>query len=124
MLKIFRPDENPETSDTPTSIETGSPDSVESGRNSGQPIIYSFADWVDRLRSGPRSLVDRARSIHANVCCPQCRHASVLPLMLNDGRTDAAGQVVPGTASLVGFHCEDCDHEWPATRSNTAKIRV
>lgn len=127
MLKIFRPDEEPETHDAPTSPNGGSARPVPvrpvaSSRAEVKAEVYSFAEWVDRLRGDSDDLADRARSIHANCRCPRCNHAGVLPLMLNDGHVDGAGQIVPGTASLVGFRCEDCRHEWATLP--TAKERI
>ncbi len=80
-----------------------------------EPGIYSFAAWVEKLRrpdTNPAML--RARSLHANQACPDCRRVGVLPLMLNDGRLDGSGRMVPGSATLVGFRCEQCSSEWPA----------
>lgn len=83
--------------------------------DSDEPEIYSFVEWVERLRSPAlSSSALRARRLHSNQNCPDCRRADVLPLMLNDGRLDGAGRLVPGSATLVGFRCEQCCHEWPA----------
>lgn len=79
-----------------------------------EPEIYSFAEWVDKLRapeSNPAAL--RAQRLNSNQTCPDCTRAGVLPLMLNDGRMDGSGRLVPGSATLVGFRCESCSHEWP-----------
>ncbi|MGZ0172013.1 MAG: hypothetical protein ACKVHE_20910 [Planctomycetales bacterium] len=79
-----------------------------------EPEIYSFAEWVDNLRmpdANPAAL--RAQRLNTNQTCPDCNRAGVLPLMLNDGRMDGSGRLVPGSATLVGFRCETCSHEWP-----------
>jgi hypothetical protein len=81
---------------------------------SSEPEIYSFAEWVDKLRrpdANPAAL--RAHRLNANQTCPDCSRAGVYPLMLNDGRMDGSGRLVPGSATLVGFRCETCSHEWP-----------
>lgn len=88
---------------------------IASSGDSGEPEIYSFVEWVERLRSPAlNSSALRARRLHVNQSCPECHRASVLPLMLNDGRLDGAGRLVPGSATLVGFRCEQCCSEWPA----------
>ncbi|MEX0724962.1 MAG: hypothetical protein WEB58_02410 [Planctomycetaceae bacterium] len=56
----------------------------------------------------------RARVLHTNRVCPYCRHAAVEPIELNDGILNRQRKPIPGTATLVGFHCQDCDAEWPA----------
>lgn len=79
-----------------------------------EPQIYSFAEWVDKLRSPEsNSSVLRAQRLHSNQTCPDCTRVGVLPLMLNDGRMDGSGRLVPGSATLVGFRCDSCSHEWP-----------
>lgn len=58
--------------------------------------------------------VERARLIHENGVCPRCERQDVEPLELDDARVSAGSRLpVPGTATLVGFHCNDCGAEWP-----------
>ncbi len=59
---------------------------------------------------------ERARDIYHNRVCPACRRAAAVPLCLRDGVCDPNGRVNPFTATLVGFRCLQCDHEWPASR--------
>ena len=56
----------------------------------------------------------RAQKIRDNRQCIDCGHPIVEPLELNDGCQNRNGMVIPGTATLVGFHCASCDAEWPA----------
>lgn len=58
--------------------------------------------------------VERARVLFSNRCCPHCHHPVVEPIELDDALINRAGQPIPGTATLVGFHCEACDAEWAA----------
>jgi len=106
-LKVYCPDAEPAISEaTPT-------DQAEARTDSNEPEIYSFAEWVDKLRqpdANPAAL--RAQRLNSNQTCPDCCRAGVLPLMLNDGRMDGSGRLVPGSATLVGFRCETCSHEW------------
>jgi hypothetical protein len=56
----------------------------------------------------------RARMIHANSQCSRCSGQDVEPLELDDAVASFRnGQPVPGTATIIGFHCNDCGYEWP-----------
>jgi hypothetical protein len=107
-LKVYWPENESAVAEAlPTEV-------AESRDTSNEPEIYSFAEWVEKLRqpdSQPSAL--RAQRLNANQTCPDCSRAGVLPLMLNDGRMDGSGHLVPGSATLVGFRCETCTHEWP-----------
>ncbi|MEM9704351.1 MAG: hypothetical protein AAF907_18060, partial [Planctomycetota bacterium] len=59
------------------------------------------------------SPLTRAKVLHANRVCPACGAGGVEPVLLNDGVRDASGQPVPGSGTLVGFHCSRCQREWP-----------
>lgn len=65
----------------------------------------------------PRGLADgplsRAKALHANRTCTACGAGGVEPVLLSDGVRDGSGQQVPGSGTLVGFHCGRCEHEWP-----------
>ncbi len=106
-LKVYWPDSEPATTATES-------DPADIRTSSNEPEIYSFAEWVDKLRSpGWNPSVLRAKRLSSNQNCPDCSRASVMPLMLNDGRMDGSGRLVPGSATLVGFRCDSCSHEWP-----------
>ncbi|MFN5078617.1 MAG: hypothetical protein ACK5MO_23755 [Planctomyces sp.] len=56
----------------------------------------------------------RARMIHANSQCCDCGGHDVEPMELDDaGVSFRNGAAVPGTATIIGFHCNDCGGEWP-----------
>jgi hypothetical protein len=76
------------------------------------PDVLSLARFVDR-QAASRSPLSRAKALHANRCCRFCGSSQVDPVTLNDGLRDGSGQYVPGSATLVGFHCEHCRSEWP-----------
>ena len=108
-LKVYWPDSEPATA------EASPVDDAETGDVSSEPEIYSFAEWIEKLRRpDPNPATLRAQRLSVNRSCPDCSRAGVLPLMLNDGRLDGSGRLVPGSATLVGFRCEQCSHEWPA----------
>jgi predicted RNA-binding Zn-ribbon protein involved in translation (DUF1610 family) len=57
---------------------------------------------------------DRARLIHQNSTCPDCGHHDIEPLELADSVISPRNRMpVPGTATIVGFHCNECGTEWP-----------
>ena len=58
----------------------------------------------------------RARVRFANRCCPGCHRATVAPVELSDCEFDRNGREIPGTATIVAFRCERCEHQWPASR--------
>lgn len=66
--------------------------------------------------------VDRARLIRDNNCCPECARHDVEPLELQDAVLSSRSRLpIPGTSTIVGFHCNDCGTEWPVyelTRRN------
>ncbi|MFH5804745.1 hypothetical protein, partial [Alienimonas sp. DA493] len=62
---------------------------------------------------GVDSPLTRAKALHANRTCKSCGAGGVEPVLLSDGVRDASGQLVPGSGTLVGFHCCRCQKEWP-----------
>ncbi|MCG6155549.1 hypothetical protein [Rubinisphaera margarita] len=82
-----------------------------------EPMTIPFP----RLRFGRTSSDDgaqtlalnRARLMHHNRFCPCCNSVAVEPLELNDPSLNASGMPIPGTATVVAFHCNGCYHEWP-----------
>lgn len=61
-------------------------------------------------------VLQRSQTIAQNRRCPNCRSNSVNTIELNNGVKDCWRYTVPGTASLVGFHCDQCATEWPVDR--------
>lgn len=58
--------------------------------------------------------IDRARILHENAACPECKKTNVAPIELQDAVISPKNRLpVPGTATIVGFHCNDCETEWP-----------
>ena len=58
--------------------------------------------------------VDRARVIHENSSCPECSKTDVSPVELQDATISPKSRLpIPGTATIVGFHCNACGTEWP-----------
>ncbi|HEX6984855.1 MAG TPA: hypothetical protein VF170_05735 [Planctomycetaceae bacterium] len=80
-----------------------------------RPDVIPFAAFASagRNRLAAREPLSRAKALHENRRCRTCGHGSVDPVTLNDGLRDGSGQYIPGTATLVGFHCRRCHAEWP-----------
>jgi hypothetical protein len=86
----------------------------------GHPVVLQYPVVARRLASfefddhaAPRqSPVARARLEHHNRCCRNCRRATVEPIELEDALLDRRGLTIPGTATVVGFYCRSCGHEW------------
>ncbi|MBL8811763.1 MAG: hypothetical protein JNM43_16465 [Planctomycetaceae bacterium] len=58
--------------------------------------------------------VDRAKLIHRNSECPECHKHDIEPLELDDAMVSSRSRLpIPGTATIIGFHCNDCGTEWP-----------
>lgn len=79
-----------------------------------KPGVLSYEDHADHWRRFRNEPVARAAALRRNDCCPRCRRPMVEPLELNDGICGRNNRPIPGTATLVGFHCQNCDWEWPA----------
>jgi hypothetical protein len=58
--------------------------------------------------------VERARILFANRQCPKCQYPVVRPVELDDATIGRSGLPIPGTATLIGFECADCEKTWPA----------
>lgn len=66
--------------------------------------------------------VDRARIIHDNSVCPECTSLNIEPLELADAVISPRSRMpIPGTATIVGFHCNSCATEWPVYELTTRR---
>lgn len=108
-LKLYWPDQD--SSESSVSSPSSSEDSPS------DEMIIPF-----RLNSFPNTadpslalidVVTRAQTLRENRECRQCGHPVVEPVELNDADVNRNGLPIPGTATLVGFHCARCDREWP-----------
>jgi len=100
QLKLYRPDDL----DAETHLEVDAP----------PPTVLRFRRMPSQ--EGPGGLMDvllRARVIHQNKHCPRCEHPVVEPVVLNDAILNRGRLPIPGTGTLVGFHCHGCQTEWP-----------
>jgi hypothetical protein len=79
------------------------------------PVIYNYQSYAGRIGNSLLSEPTlRARALRTNDTCPHCRRSLVEPLELDDGMRTRNNLPIPGTATLVGFHCLNCHREWPA----------
>jgi hypothetical protein len=82
------------------------------------PCVLSFPAIADRMRS--QSIVDRARLEHRNQRCRHCGRVTVETIELDDALLDRRGMPIPGTATVVGFFCNACRHDWPVNHLRLA----
>jgi len=88
-------------------------DSVPS-EDSADVISFATARRALVLSGRFTPTLQRARLIHANSECTGCGGHDVEPVELDDATLSwRNGDVVPGTATIIGFHCNDCGSEWP-----------
>ncbi len=109
-LKLYWPDER-------ESSEAAQSATIEADGNHSAMVLPFRPMNSLSARVKRATLVDpleRARAIHSNNVCPHCRHPIVTPIELQDGILNRNRLPIPGTATLVGFRCHDCDAEWPA----------
>lgn len=107
-LKLFSPDDNaPHTddhSDHSPVLSIGEPDIL--------PFQSHRRTTVLSGRFMPA--VERARILHENTECPECGKSTIQPLELNDAIISPRSRLpIPGTATIIGFRCEECSCEWP-----------
>lgn len=111
-LKLYRPEES--TGDVEIEIEESFPAtiSIESiPRTTVRNRVFSGGVSAD--------LISRAKAMYANQSCPHCQHATVEPIELGDAIISPRHhRPIPGTATLVGFHCHSCGNEWPVYYSS------
>jgi hypothetical protein len=80
-----------------------------------EPVILSLKSYRQLVDDGKMNhVVERARTIRRNGRCPHCNHPVVEPIELDDAILNRNRMPIPGTATLVGFHCHGCEREWPS----------
>lgn len=77
-----------------------------------EPAVVAFP--LARKERPKTPMLRRAKAIAENQTCCICGTAKVTPLELADAELDKKNRRIPGTATVVGFHCQKCHHEWPA----------
>lgn len=90
----------------------------------GSPVILQHPVVARRLASfeleecacDRQTPLARARLEHQNRCCPNCRRVTVHPVELDDGLLNRWGMTIPASATVVGFWCRSCGHEWTPQR--------
>ena len=92
------------------------PEEIDSAENvKDEPRILPFPQEhrFAEMKSQPMNVVTRARLLYANRKCRECGYPVVEPIELQDSVTNLSGLSIPGTATLIGFHCCGCQREWP-----------
>lgn len=114
-LRLFNPDVAVELVDA-VSLSSHSADSVGAALADEQSDVIPFETARRALVLSGRftPTLRRARMIHANSQCGDCGGHDVEPMELDDAVVSFRnGAAVPGTATIIGFHCNDCGGEWP-----------
>ena len=91
------------------------PDEISLQQNEiDEPRILPFPGTRSHVHSQPLAMdvVTRARLLFSNRACVECGYPVVEPVELPDSTMNLSGLAIPGTATLVGFRCCGCDHEW------------
>jgi hypothetical protein len=81
-----------------------------------RPGILPFPSLRREIKLGSAPAMDvvtRARVLFSNRTCQECRYPVVEPIELADSTMNRSGLAIPGTATLIGFRCCGCQHEWP-----------
>jgi len=82
------------------------------------PAVIPFTPRLkERHHAGSYAAARRARLWNSNQTCPCCRRVTVEPVELEDGLLNAKADAIPGTATIVGFNCSSCGHEWATIRT-------
>lgn len=75
--------------------------------------VLTFQKPERHVRStSTMELLARTRTLHQNRRCRQCDRPAVVPLHRDDAVLNRSRLPIPGTATLVGFRCDHCSHEW------------
>lgn len=115
-LRLFTP-----TDDAVTEIDDDSPIPAIESPEDIIPFERARRSVIFSGRFMPA--VDRARLLHQNGTCPECSHQDIEPLELADSMISPRNRLpVPGTATIVGFHCNDCGTEWPVYEMSWRKV--
>ena len=88
------------------------------------PHILAFTPR-NRIAGGHHrtDLVTRARLERRNRSCPRCGRVTVETVEQEDALLNRNCIPIPGTASIAGFFCNACHHEWPAQLPELAICR-
>lgn len=68
----------------------------------------------NRLTGSYMEIVQRSRLLHAHRRCQKCGRPTVRPVVREDSQVGTNRLPVPGTGTVVGFHCDYCRKEWSA----------
>ncbi len=96
-----------------------------------EPYILSFQEHAAEIRRSRFRLIGhkttqpaptwrtllamRTKVQHHNQCCPECRRVTVEPVEMFDGSLSRNGALIQNSTTLIGFSCNACGHEWPAS---------
>ena len=104
-LSVFWPDETNTVEAISAALCLAEPD---------EPAILPFRSHRPGANPVPQSMdvITRARVLFNNRKCHDCGYPVVEPIEHPDALRNRAGLSIPGTATLIGFHCCGCQNEW------------
>lgn len=114
-LKIYAPDDFELAEETEYSAEFENTAATydEAGRDDAEPEILSLHSIVDRFRNlSVMEVLARTRVMYQNKRCRCCHRPTVEPVEQDDALLNRNRMPIPGSATLVGFHCQYCRHQW------------
>lgn len=94
------------------------PEALEGGECAAEapitlPFVPAQGRFANRIADRMPAPIRRASALYANRRCPSCTHPVIEPIELDDAIYNRSRLPIPGTATLVGFHCCRCHTEWP-----------
>jgi len=106
-LKLFWPEDVDNSASEPAILSF-------SHHVGSRTIRIDTAIHIDREIGARQNVLTRTRAIRDNQCCPECDRAAVEPLVAKDAWIGRNNRPIPGTATLLGFRCCHCEHQWSA----------
>jgi hypothetical protein len=114
-FSLYRPEgiEESDTEECEPSIRLAATDESDWAEETCAPILLQFPRIAGRIGAGRQvDMLTRARTIHANRCCPDCGRAAVVPIDAEPILMSRNRMPVPGSGRLAGFECDACGHAW------------
>lgn len=112
---LYQPDSADESAleDCEPSIRLAATEPSNWSEDTCDPVLLQFPRIAGRIGAGRQvDVLTRARTIHANRCCPDCGRAAVVPIDAEPILMSRNRMPVPGTGRLAGFECDSCGHAW------------
>lgn len=110
-LKLYAPEELDVADDSFPSLSVYQEPEVDIDEDG------AVLSWRFTRRNGQPSFIEavhRSRLLHRHRRCHECGRPTVQPMDQNDAVLGKNRLPIPGTATVIGFHCDYCQSEWSA----------